>query len=671
MNGNTQDNLPQRRREFLLAAGGGGLVAALASDPARAQDDDATGQINELSGFETPLPITNDSNRFQTVSPANRLRIDAETDDTVDLVIEWGELVTVEQGGFAISGSGILTDERDIGDRRAIFRGDGRPAEFGDNLYDRLTLRGLNTDAVTPGDEVPVMVSARQADSPADTEDFDDVVDAVDGGTFDAEATTEATFEVTQGTLISANDTATSSLDLAADAQHTIAFDIDQLRDEAAGGTPAGPAQAIIVDYFIDDDDGLTFDLDDDDVTLGGAAADLDLEVVKEREIPGVGQVLLEIADGETLEDGAELAVGDTVTVELSGLDTAGIAEDDADDLRSLLNIGLHGAATFEPIVEELITPDRGAYTIDTVDFAFGEAREPGPVAGPFRVSDLEPAEATVDAGDEVTLSATITNDGDTDGDTTVFATLDDDDVAEASITNLDGNDNELAELTITAPDVPGEYTHGIRTDDDQLTGTLVVEEPIDEPEIERTIGSTTRRPDTTTTITVEAAFPDPVTLDTLSEQPTDDSLPLGDEAFRFQSSEPEQLSFDDGPNLVVTFPEDDSDTATVEYDLTTPADAEIGTTIELTGTITAGEDELPVGGDTTIEITDLPEGWSDRGLSDEQFEAVTGPDSELGREEMRDAFEAYFEPPAQEIDGVAVSRDDMRNIFQFYFDTV
>ena len=67
----------------------------------------------------------------------------------------------------------------------------------------------------------------------------------------------------------------------------------------------------------------------------------------------------------------------------------------------------------------------------------------------------------------------------------------------------------------------------------------------------------------------------------------------------------------------------------------------------------------------------DLPEEWTERGLSDEQFEAVTDADGELGREEMRNAFEAYFEPPAQEIDGVAVSRDDMRNIFQFYFDTV
>jgi len=372
-----RDSVLQRR--VLLKLGGAGIVGGMmTTSPVSGQEtdissDDATGNINSLSGFETPLPVTDNSHRLQLISPANRLIIDSETDDTIDLVFEWGDSVTIGAGGRSISGSGILDDQEDIDEQRAIFRGKGRS---GDIVYDRLTLRGLDTSDVAPGDEVEVTVSARQADSPEDTDDFDDVVTAVDDGIFDADETTEAIFEVTQGTLISTNDEATTDLDLAASAKHTIAFDIDQLRDESAGGIPAGPAKGLIINYFIDDDDGLEFDLADDDVTLGGAAANLDLEVVKSREIPGIGQVLLEIANEERPEDDADLEIGDTVTVELSGLDSAAIDPDEFEEPGSTVEVGLHGAATFDPIVDESIAPDRGAYTIDAVNFEFGERTE-------------------------------------------------------------------------------------------------------------------------------------------------------------------------------------------------------------------------------------------------------------------------------------------------------
>ena len=96
------------------------------------------------------------------------------------------------------------------------------------------------------------------------------------------------------------------------------------------------------------------------------------------------------------------------------------------------------------------------------------------------------------------------------------------------------------------------------------------------------------------------------------------------------------------------------------DYEATAEVTAANADTVSVSESFTVSED-----------VEDVPEEWTERGLSDEQFEAVTDADGELGREEMRNAFEAYFEPPAQEIDGVAVSRDDMRKIFQFYFDTV
>lgn len=356
------------RRLLLKLSGSGVFGGVLATSSASAQEGD-TGGINDLTGFETPQPITNGGDQFQLITPANRLTIDAETDDVIDLVFEWDDSVTVDQSGLSVSGSGILLDQRDIGEQRAIFRGNGRE----NIVYDRLSLSDLNTSFGTLGDEVLVEVSARQADSPADAESFDDVVATVDSGEFDAEVTTEATFELTQGTLIRANDEATTDLDLAAGVDHTIAFDIQQLRDENAPGTPAGPAKSIIINYFIDREDGLSFDLTSDNVNLGGAAANLDLEVVKSREIPEIGQILLEIAESNTLEDDANLEIDDTVTVELSGLDTASVSPDEVDEFLSSVEVGLHGAATFDPIVSEMITPDRGAYTTDTVDFEFGE----------------------------------------------------------------------------------------------------------------------------------------------------------------------------------------------------------------------------------------------------------------------------------------------------------
>ena len=383
-----RDSLLNRR--VVLKLGGAGLAGGLMTpSPVGAQTDDSeTGQINDLTGFETPQSITDDSHRFQLITPANRLTIDAATNDTIDLVFEWDDSITIEGGNRSVSGSGILFGEEDVGEQRAIFRGVGRESD--DIVYDRLTLRDLDTSTVTPGDEVEVTVSARQADSSQDTDNFEDVVAAVDDGTFDAEVTTEATFEVTQGTFISTNNAETTNLDLARAVEHTIAFDIDQLRDGDAGGTPAGPAKGIIINYFMDnDDDGFDFDLTDNDVTLGSAAANLDLEVVKSREIPGVGQILLEIADNNTLEDDANLEIGDTVTVELSGLDTADINPDEFDNASSTVEVGLHGAATFDPIVDESITPDRGAYTIDSVDFEFGDRTGPTEIGDWYDLDEI------------------------------------------------------------------------------------------------------------------------------------------------------------------------------------------------------------------------------------------------------------------------------------------
>jgi len=66
----------------------------------------------------------------------------------------------------------------------------------------------------------------------------------------------------------------------------------------------------------------------------------------------------------------------------------------------------------------------------------------------------------------------------------------------------------------------------------------------------------------------------------------------------------------------------------------------------------------------------DVPDEWADRGLSEAQYDAIVSGE-ELDRDDMRAAFNGYFERPRQEIDDVAVSREEMREIFQYYFDRV
>jgi hypothetical protein len=101
---------------------------------------------------------------------------------------------------------------------------------------------------------------------------------------------------------------------------------------------------------------------------------------------------------------------------------------------------------------------------------------EPG--SGAFTVSELEPTATTVAPGAAVTVTATITNAGRTADSTSVVATLNSDDVAgsETTLTGLDTGDSRTVELSLQAPETPGEYTHGIRTDDDEATGTLTVQ---------------------------------------------------------------------------------------------------------------------------------------------------------------------------------------------------
>jgi len=92
----------------------------------------------------------------------------------------------------------------------------------------------------------------------------------------------------------------------------------------------------------------------------------------------------------------------------------------------------------------------------------------------------------TVDQGDLINVSATIDNTGDAEGTQDVEFRVDDDTLASEEV-SLDAGDNTSVEFTNidTSALEPGDYTHGVYTDDDSQTATLTIagEDPADVPE--------------------------------------------------------------------------------------------------------------------------------------------------------------------------------------------
>ena len=100
-----------------------------------------------------------------------------------------------------------------------------------------------------------------------------------------------------------------------------------------------------------------------------------------------------------------------------------------------------------------------------------------------YEVSELDPLNATVTQGETLTVSATITNTGDRVGIKTTELTIDGESVADTSV-RLSSGQTE----TVTFEGVPtdeldiGTYEHGVSTEDDELTGTLTIEDADTDP---------------------------------------------------------------------------------------------------------------------------------------------------------------------------------------------
>ncbi|WP_435099860.1 beta strand repeat-containing protein [Halorubrum sp. N11] len=164
----------------------------------------------------------------------------------------------------------------------------------------------------------------------------------------------------------------------------------------------------------------------------------------------------------------------ETRSVTLNG---SGIQTESFSDVTGNLDAGV-----YDVTVDANGTSIEGTLTVNEVSTSSGGGGGGGPLSSPapafFEVSNLEPVEATINEGETIDGSATITNTGEQAAQQTVEFRVDDQVIAEESVL-LRSNGGEA---TLTLEDIDtsnldaGEYTYGIYTQNDSQTGTLTVE---------------------------------------------------------------------------------------------------------------------------------------------------------------------------------------------------
>ena len=93
-----------------------------------------------------------------------------------------------------------------------------------------------------------------------------------------------------------------------------------------------------------------------------------------------------------------------------------------------------------------------------------------------FQVSGLDPGSLTVKAGEEISLSATIANEGDAEGTQNVGLRVDGETVDSRSV-SLEGTAQTSVSFTVEVDADPGEYEYGVYSEDGSATGPLTVAE--------------------------------------------------------------------------------------------------------------------------------------------------------------------------------------------------
>jgi hypothetical protein len=181
--------------------------------------------------------------------------------------------------------------------------------------------------------------------------------------------------------------------------------------------------------------------------------------------------------DGSSADVAAALAnTSDTGSVPIATVTVSGDAEGTSDIGLTVDALGTEAGESY------VVTETTGAsITVESDD----PAPEPEPDPANFQVSDLNAPDSATQ-GDNITVSADVTNDGDEEATQTVQfrldvdgnGTLEGDEALTSQEVTLDGDETQ----TVTFSDLdtsalaPGDYAHGVFTDDDSATATITIE---------------------------------------------------------------------------------------------------------------------------------------------------------------------------------------------------
>jgi len=184
------------------------------------------------------------------------------------------------------------------------------------------------------------------------------------------------------------------------------------------------------------------------DVTVEqGAVIDVSATVTNTGETEGTQTVEFRVGGDTLAQQEVTLGPEESQDVAFEGIDTS-----------SLDGSFTHGVYTENGQQEASLTVD-------------------APEPASFAVEGLNPSEATITEGQTVTVSAVVSNEGDTEATQTVELLVDGEAVAEQEVT-LSGGDFETVSFGPLGSDLaPGDYTHAIASGDATAEGSLTVEE--------------------------------------------------------------------------------------------------------------------------------------------------------------------------------------------------
>ena len=419
--------------------------------------------------------------------PYEGASFDVDAVDAPDAVDQFDTItVTVD-----VENDGDLTGVRDV---TLAFDGDvvdTEEVELATGASDTVALT-YDTEAFDVGD------ATLTVDTGDDSDTADVTVETVDPASFSVDITApEDGTEVTDGDTVEViadienTGGATDTQDVALSVNGTVVATADDL-------TLAGGASETVTLPFDADEVGdrlVTMASDDDSDAITASvveAADPPTNVSGPTELdPAFFEVSeLDVVD-VTVERGEPISVSATVenTGERPAQRTVEFRVDDTVLAEETVLLGSDGGTdtvTFDDIdTSEL---DAGEYTHGV--FTDNDSRT-GTLTveavdedeAVFEVSDLDPVDATVDQGDLIDVSATVTNTGGADGTQTVELRVDGNAVAIETV-DLDAGADQAVEFTdVDTAGLDDEVEHGVFTDDDSQTGTLTVVDDEEPPE--------------------------------------------------------------------------------------------------------------------------------------------------------------------------------------------